>query len=116
MQTDETARILPGLRALWWSIESRTLALLVFWLSIAVPLTLSNHFASLGEPFDYIHTQNSSHYSLEARSFAKHGVIALGGVPIRNNPPLGLKPDIYTHWPPLFPIVLSVVFRLFGES
>jgi 4-amino-4-deoxy-L-arabinose transferase-like glycosyltransferase len=116
MGTDATARLLPGPQTLKGLIKPRTSVLLVFWLSIAALLTLRNHLAALGEPFDYVHTANGSYFSTEARSFVEHGVIALGGVPIRNNPPLGLTPDINTHWPPLFPIVLSVAFRIFGES
>jgi len=54
--------------------------------------------------------------TVEARSFAEHGVVALRAVPIANNWPLGSQPEAYLHWPPLFPIVLSLIYRAFGES
>jgi len=57
----------------------------------------------------------SSDVSVAARNFAHFGVLQLGAVPVNNNPPIGPH-DIYTHWPPLLPIILSWVFRLFGES
>jgi hypothetical protein len=51
-----------------------------------------------------------------ARSYANQGIVALHGLQIINNPPLGSRPDAYTHWPPLFPIILSRMFLLLGES
>jgi hypothetical protein len=51
-----------------------------------------------------------------ACSYANQGIVALHGLQIINNPPLGTHPDAYTHWPPLFPIILSRVFLLAGES
>src|SRR5687767_12460629 len=78
---------------------------LIFWSCVAVLLTISAHLIMLPRPFDYHHDWVSAHFSTMARSFAEHGVIALRGVPIQNNPPLGLEPDVYLHWPPLFPIV-----------
>jgi hypothetical protein len=98
------------------AIEPRASFLLMFWLSVAVLLTLTRHLAVLGHQFNYTHDWVSAHFSTIARSFVEHGVIALGGVPIQNNSPLGLEPDVYLHWPPLFPITLSLAFRIFGES
>jgi len=40
----------------------------------------------------------------------------LHGVPIQNNAPLGTQPDRYIHWPPLFAILLSLTFKIFGDS
>ena len=54
--------------------------------------------------------------ALLAHSFAQLGIVHLHGVPIQNYLPLGLQPDRYIHWPPLYPILLSVAFRMFGES
>jgi 4-amino-4-deoxy-L-arabinose transferase-like glycosyltransferase len=98
--------------------RSVELSLLAFWLSIAILLVLTNHLAVLGRPFDYIGRGAwvSAHFSTMARAFVENGVVALGGVPIQNNLPLGLEPDAYIHWPPLFPLMLSIVFRIFGES
>ncbi|HEY7419623.1 MAG TPA: glycosyltransferase family 39 protein [Ktedonobacteraceae bacterium] len=97
-----------------WSVDARVVS--VFWASFAVLLTLTGQLIMLDRPFQYDHDWVSAHFSTMARSFVDHGVIALRGVPIQNNPPLGLDPDVYLHWPPLFPIVLSVTFQLFGES
>jgi hypothetical protein len=90
--------------------------LLALWLGIAVLLTLINHSLSLKHPFTYPHGWHSALQATMARAFAEHGVLALGGVPIQNNPPLGQEPDAYIHWPPLGPILLSLVFQIFGES
>jgi 4-amino-4-deoxy-L-arabinose transferase-like glycosyltransferase len=62
------------------------------------------------------HAWASAHMALLAHSFAQLGVAHLHGVPIQNNLPLGLQPDRYLHWPPLYPILLSVAFGMFGES
>jgi len=51
-----------------------------------------------------------------ARTFVRHGVVALAGVPVNNNDPLGSPPAVYVHWPPLLPILLSMLFRIFGTS
>ena len=98
------------------TVEPRTTFLLMFWLSIAVLLTVIGHLAVLDRPFDYSYAWASAHFSTMARAFVEHGVVALGGVPIQNNSPLGLEPDTYIHFPPLFPIVLSGILRIFGES
>ncbi len=50
-----------------------------------------------------------------ARTFAHEGVWKLRGIPVNNNPPIGVD-DQYTHWPPLLPILLSGCFRVFGVS
>jgi 4-amino-4-deoxy-L-arabinose transferase-like glycosyltransferase len=66
--------------------------------------------------YDYVHAWVSAHYATIARSFVEHGVFELGGVPIQNNPPLTTQPDAYLNWPPLYPILLSAVFSIFGSS
>ncbi len=96
--------------------EPRAPFVWVLWLILAVLVTLRFHPAFHGYPYSYAHSWVSAHMATIARSFVHHGVIALGGVPIQNNPPLGLEPDAYLHWPPLFPMMLSVAFRVFGES
>ena len=101
---------------LTWVVKPHTRPLLVFWMTVTVFLTLTSHLVGLGRIFDYRHDWISAHYSTIARSYAEHGVIALRGVMIQNNSPLGLDPDVYLHWPPLFPIILSATFRMFGES
>jgi len=86
------------------------------WLAVAVALTIVAHASLFHREYDYEHAWIDAIYSTMARSFAVHGVIALRGVPIQNNAPIGLEPDAYLHWPPLFPIVLGLLFRVFGES
>src|SRR2546426_5404598 len=83
-----------------WAIKPRVPFLLVFWLSVAALLTLIGHLTVLGRPFDNPGAWVSAHFSTMARSFVEHGIVALGGVPIQNNSPLGLEPDAYIHWPP----------------
>src|SRR5206468_11295223 len=46
----------------------------------------------------------------------RFGLFELGFVPVQNNPPLTASPDAYLHWPPLYPVVLALVFRLFGDG
>jgi 4-amino-4-deoxy-L-arabinose transferase-like glycosyltransferase len=50
-----------------------------------------------------------------AHSFNQLGALHLHFVPIQNNLPLGSDPDVYLHWPPLFPLLLSVVTRILGD-
>ena len=104
------------LRMLTDVIEKRASSPLIFWLLAAVLLTIAGHPALWRHPFVYPHAWTSAHFATLARSFAEHGVVALGGVPIQNNAPLGIDPDASLHWPPLFPIVLSLGFQLFGEA
>lgn len=89
--------------------------LFFYWgmaLLLAISLTVLANPGLLGQPFGWV----SAHFSMMARTFAELGVGALGGVPIQNNPPLTSEPDAYLHFPPLFPIALSTVFRQFGAS
>lgn len=89
----------------------------IVWISVAALLTFINWISTLNSPFAAEeHAWASAHMALLARSFAQLGIVGLHGVPIQNNLPLGLQPDRYVHWPPLYPILLSVAFRIFGES
>ena len=84
---------------------------------VAGVLLLTAHLHVLAEPFDAEpHAWGSAHFATIARNYAEQGFMALKGLPIGNNPPFGREPDAYIHWPPLFSIVLSVVFRVFGIS
>jgi hypothetical protein len=51
-----------------------------------------------------------------ARGFAQLGLWHTHLVPFQNNLPIGSEPDVYLHWPPLYPIVLSFFLRLFGDT
>jgi 4-amino-4-deoxy-L-arabinose transferase-like glycosyltransferase len=97
-------------------VDERAPLLLTFWVLAAVVLTVVGHPALWRHAFAYSHAWASANFAIVARSFAEHGVIALGGIPIQNNDPLGAYPDVYLHWPPLFPVVLSLAFRAFGET
>ncbi len=90
---------------------------LLVWAAVAIAFSAAACAALIprsfaAEPHGWV----SSHMALMARGFVEEGVVKLRGVPIQNNPPLGKYPDGYVHWPPLFTIVLSFVFRIFGES
>ncbi len=84
----------------------------LLWLAAAGLLYVGATAATLSRPFDW----SSAQQATMARSFAQQGVVHLRGVPVQNNPPAGLEPDLYLHWPPLFPILLSFVVRALGES
>jgi 4-amino-4-deoxy-L-arabinose transferase-like glycosyltransferase len=87
------------------------------WLAAAVSVTLGGTAIVARRPFDSEpHAWVSAHFSTMARAFVDQGIGALHAVPIQNNAPLGTQPDAYLHWPPLFPVLLSVVFRWCGES
>lgn len=91
--------------------------LLAGLLALAALATVVVHVAqtwngTFAHPFDWISTNNAT----MGRAFATHGIFALGWVPIANNPPLGLTPDAYLHWPPLWPATLAVGFELCGAS
>jgi 4-amino-4-deoxy-L-arabinose transferase-like glycosyltransferase len=50
------------------------------------------------------------------RAFAQLGLWHTHFVPFQNNLPVGADPDVYLHWPPLYPIVLSWFIRMLGDS
>ena len=89
---------------------------LALWLYAAMLLTLLLQVGWCGLPFHYPHGWHAADQAVMARNFAREGVQALRGVPLRNNPPVGAEPDVYIHWPSAAPILLSVVFRLVGAS
>jgi 4-amino-4-deoxy-L-arabinose transferase-like glycosyltransferase len=91
--------------------------ILALAIAIAVTMHAAIGYATLRRPFDSDwHAWANTLYALIARSFAQQGILALHGVQIANNPPLGTQPDVYIHWPPLFSMTLSRLFLLFGES
>ncbi|MCH9647236.1 MAG: hypothetical protein K0U98_03290 [Deltaproteobacteria bacterium] len=89
--------------------------ILLAWLALAILLTLISHGLRYSQPL-VTNGWVSAHFATIAHAYQEHGVFGLGGLPIQNHSPLGLEPDAYLHWPPLFPIVLSWVFAVFGES
>lgn len=66
--------------------------------------------------YNYTHAWVSSHFAVMARTFNVLGLFDLGLVPVQNNVPLTNSPDAYLHWPPLYPILLALLFRVFGEG
>ncbi len=88
-----------------------------FWTFLALALTAAFWLITIHRPFDTeSHAWASAHMAVMARSFAEDGIVHLHGVPIQNNPPLSTQPDRYIHWPPLFAILLSLAFRILGDS
>jgi hypothetical protein len=87
----------------------------VFLLSAALAFTLFWRIRTASDPFTYPAGFVSADVALAARNFANFGVIAMRAVPVNNNPPVGPH-DAYVHWPPLAPILVSLVFRIFGDS
>ncbi len=97
--------------------KSRVSGLLVFGVCAAIALHLVLFALTLRRALSADpHAWASANVMTIARSYARQGIVPLRGLQIANNPPLGKQPDIYTHWPPLFPILLSRVFIVFGES
>jgi hypothetical protein len=86
------------------------------WMICAILATLVLQISQISAPFTYARGFVSADVSVIARAFEEHGILKLGGVPVRNNGQIGPIVAAYTHWPPLSYIVLSFCFRLFGDS
>jgi cell division inhibitor SulA len=86
------------------------------WMICAILATLVLQISQIRAPFTYERGFVSADVSVEARAFAEHGILKLGGVPVNNNGHFGPIVSAYTHWPPLLAIVLSFCFRIFGDS
>lgn len=80
-------------------------ALLVFLYSRVWNMTLDGD----------LHGWASANCMTQARSFLNLGPWRTHFVPVQNNPPLGRDPDVYLHWPPLVPLVISWSMRVFGQ-
>jgi 4-amino-4-deoxy-L-arabinose transferase-like glycosyltransferase len=87
-----------------------------FWLAIAALALVALYARLLQLSFDgdYQGWASASCMTM-AHSFNQLGALHLHFVPIQNNLPLGSDPDVYLHWPPLFPLLLSVVTRILGD-
>lgn len=66
--------------------------------------------------YNYMYAWVGSHFAVMARTFNVVGLFELGLVPVQNNAPLTNSPDAYLHWPPLYPVLLALLFRVFGEG
>jgi 4-amino-4-deoxy-L-arabinose transferase-like glycosyltransferase len=87
-----------------------------FWLAVSA-LALAALYARLlhlSFDGDYQGWASASCMTM-AHSFNQLGALHTHFVPIQNNLPLGADPDVYLHWPPLFPLLLSIVTRVLGD-
>ena len=103
----------PDRSARWYKWLSRAAILCLALTSLVI---LFDSMSALPQRFDYAHGWVSAHFATSARTFAEHGVFALHAIPIVNNPPFGVAPEAYIHWPPLFSIALAWLYAAFGES
>ena len=96
----------------------RTYRMLVSVVWIAAALVAGAMLATtlVHDTYNYPHAWVSAHFATIGRSFAEHGFATLGFVPVQNNAPLTASPDVYLNWPPLYGMLVGVVFRIFGES
>jgi hypothetical protein len=83
---------------------------------VAILITLAQHITVLSRPFNYQHAWGVAGAALHARTFRSLGMFHLRFAPIHNNPPYGLHPEVYVHWPPLQAIAVTLWTSLFGES
>jgi hypothetical protein len=95
------------------SLTRRWVNLLVM---VAILVTLAQHITVLSRPLNYQHAWGVAGAALHARTFRSQGMFHLWFVPIHNNPPYGLHPEVYVHWPPLQAIVVTLWTDFFGES
>jgi hypothetical protein len=85
-------------------------------LFVALIATLAEHIVTLARPLTYQHSWGAAGAMVEARSFRNEGILELRVVPMMNNPPFGLHPEAYVHWPPGDAIALTFWTSAFGES
>ncbi|NLH48005.1 MAG: hypothetical protein GX444_05300 [Myxococcales bacterium] len=96
--------------------SDRPTLVLAGWVTLFLLLTLVGAWRVLPTPFSGPHSGVSAHFCVMARTFAHDGLAARGFVPLQNNPPYGRELDLSTHWPPLFTILLSLLFQVFGAT
>jgi 4-amino-4-deoxy-L-arabinose transferase-like glycosyltransferase len=96
--------------------HSNLLKLAVLWFTLAVLALIALYARLLHVSFDgdYQGWASASCMTM-AHSFNQLGALHMHFVPIQNNIPLGSDPDVYLHWPPLFPLLLSLVTRILGD-
>jgi hypothetical protein len=105
-----------------WAAKDQAIArqaVVAWWsclLFAAVVLTIVQHALTLPRPFTYPHAWGAAAAVVDARAFRLSGIAALKAVPMHNNPPYGVHPEAYVHWPPLLALLLTFWFNLFGES
>jgi hypothetical protein len=88
----------------------------IFWFALAVLALIALYARLLHLSFDGdFQGWASASCMTMAHSFNQLGALHTHFVPIQNNLPLGSDPDVYLHWPPLFPLLLSFVTRILGD-
>jgi Dolichyl-phosphate-mannose-protein mannosyltransferase len=102
ISTEPVRFSLVKLAAFWFAVAA--LALIVLYARLL-------HFSFDG---DFQGWASASCMTM-AHSFNQLGALHTHFVPIQNNLPLGSDPDVYLHWPPLYPLLLSFVTRLLGD-
>jgi hypothetical protein len=90
------------------------LAVLWFVLAVLALVALYARLLHISFDGDYQGWASASCMTM-AHSFNQLGALHMHFVPIQNNLPLGSDPDVYLHWPPLFPFLLSIVTRVLGD-
>jgi Dolichyl-phosphate-mannose-protein mannosyltransferase len=97
-------------------IHSNLIKPAIFWLAFAVFALIALYARLLHLSFDGdFQGWASASCMTMAHSFNQLGALHTHFVPIQNNLPLGSDPDVYLHWPPLFPLLLSFVTRILGD-
>lgn len=87
-----------------------------FWLTVAALALIALYARILPLSLDGdVQGWASASCMTMAHSFNQLGALHTHFVPIQNNLPLGSDPDVYLHWPPLFPLLLSFVTRTLGD-
>jgi 4-amino-4-deoxy-L-arabinose transferase-like glycosyltransferase len=96
--------------------RSRLLKPAAFWFALAALSLVALYARLLHLSFDGdVQGWASASCMTMAQSFNQLGALHTHFVPIQNNLPLGSDPDVYLHWPPLFPLLLSFVTRILGD-
>ena len=97
-------------------LRATALWVILLWVGVSLILATMDQLLSISAIYTYDFAWISAHFSVAARSFSEIGVWKLSLIPYVNNPPMGTQPEMYLNWPPLFPILLSYVFSVFGDS
>lgn len=95
------------------SHSGTALAFLAMGLLLLLYMDFSLRNVSLDGDF---HGWASASCMTMARAFVQLGALRTHFVPLQNNLPVGLDPDVYLHWPPLYPMLLGEFLRVFGDS
>ncbi len=88
-------------------------------LAVVLALFALTHLQGIGEAFLYGHQGfNNSLRSIIGRNYVRHGVVELGGKPIKNIGPVRSEKEHVVHWhhPPLIHMLVGLSFAVFGES